>query len=50
MSSETGGELRNAQAGTPGPAPDGGAAGTGGTRGDEGVAGLPARDLSLIHI
>ena len=41
MSSETGSELRDAQAATPEPAPDAGAAVTGGTPATDGGVGLP---------
>ena len=48
MSSETGSELRDAQAATPGPTPEAGAAGTGGTPGDDGAPGLPAREREIL--
>ena len=48
MSSESGSELRDARAATPGPTPEAGAAGTGGTPGDDGVPGLPAREREIL--
>jgi hypothetical protein len=48
MRSETGNELRDTRAATPSPAPDGGAAGTGGARGDDGAVGLPAREREIL--
>ena len=48
MSGEIDSELRGAQAATPQPAPDAGAAGTGGTPGDDGVVGLPAREREIL--
>ena len=46
MSSETGSELRDAEAAVPAPTPE--AAGTGGTPGDGGTSGLPAREREIL--
>jgi hypothetical protein len=48
MSSETGSELRDAEAAAPAPTPGAGAAGTGGTPGDDGASGLPAREREIL--
>ena len=48
MSSETGSELRDAEAAAPAPTPEAGAAGTGGTPGDDGASGLPAREREIL--
>ncbi|CCH86228.1 conserved protein of unknown function [Modestobacter italicus] len=48
MSSETGSELRDAEAAAPAATPEGGAAGTGGTPGNSGASGLPAREREIL--
>ena len=48
MSSETGSELRDAEAAAPAPTPEADAAGTGGAPGGGGTSGLPAREREIL--